>query len=260
MNRTLLSFLVVMLLLSCSKTITPALQNVSPQLVIEGAVSDTAGPYYVSVTQTVDFYSPNNYPGVSGAQVVISDSTAGTVETLTEQSPGVYVTQSFPTGIPGHTYTLSVMLNGNAYHAVSTMPMPVALDSVTFDFSDTTQINAVANYQDPAGIANYYKYNSSVNGVMTNHFQAFEDRLSDGRYIRDNVDADTGVIKRSDLVELYLVGIDSLVFTYMKEAENVAFNNATLPAPANPGSNISGGCLGFFSAQTVSRKKAIARP
>jgi len=260
MKTFFLSLLILIFIYSCTKTITPHLNTVSSQLIIQGAISDTAGPYYVSIVNSVDFYASNNYPGVSGASVIITNVTTGVRDSLTEASTGLYMTHAILQGVPGNTYLLNVSLNGNTYKASSTMPRHVNLDSVTFDFTDTTRIEARANYQDPSGIHNFYKYGMVINGVVDKRFLTFDDRLSDGRYIRDNVDADTSEIKRYNAVQVNLVGVDSNVYTFLHEAENVAYNNGSLVGPANPVSNISGGCLGYFSAQTVSNKTATAKP
>lgn len=257
--RKFVVFILLVAAVACTKTITPALSTAPTQLMIQGAVSDTAGPYYVSIVQTVGFYQDNVYPGVSGAAITITDSTAGIRDSLSEVSTGLYATRLLIQGRPGHMYVLSVTLNGKVYTASSTMPQPVLLDSVNFDTSDNKQIRAVANYQDPAGIVNYYKYSTVINGVPDNRFQTFEDRLSDGRYIEDKMDNDTSEIKRNDFVRLSLVGIDKGVYTFLSEAENIAYSNDNLAAPATPTSNISGGCLGYFSAQTVSSKTATVK-
>jgi Domain of unknown function (DUF4249) len=245
--------------IACTKTITPPLNTAPAQVMIQGAVSDTAGPYYVSIVQSVGFYTDNIYPGVSGAAITITDSTTGLRDSLSEVSTGLYVTHTLVQGRPGDTYLLNVALNGKVYTASSTMPQPVPLDSVTFDTSNYKQIRAVANFQDPAGIVNFYKYSTVINGVLDKRFQTFEDRLSDGRYIQDKMDDDTSEIKRNDLVQLSLVGIDKGVYTFLNEAENIAYNNNNLAAPATPASNIMGGCLGYFSAQTVSSKSNVVR-
>jgi hypothetical protein len=247
-----------LLIAACTKTITPSLNTVPPQLVIQGAVSDTAGPYQVLISSSVNFYADNVFPSISGATVTITDSTRGTTDQLTETTPGVYTTHS-TTGTPGNTYLLQVLVNGKTYTASSTMPRPVALDSVSFDASDNKQIRAQANYPDPVGIVNHYKYSLNINGVRDQRFQTFDDRLSDGRYIRDKIDADTSEIKRNDVVELFLVGVDKGVYTWLRDAENVAYSNDNLVAPATPQSNITGGCLGYFSAQTVSRRSATVK-
>jgi hypothetical protein len=244
---------------ACTKTITPALNTAPAQVMIQGAVSDTLGPYYVSIVQSVGFYTENSYPGVSGAAITITDSTTGLRDSLSELSTGVYVTHKLLQGVPGNTYVLNVSLNGKVYTASSTMPQPVSLDSVTFDTSNNKQIRAVANYQDPAGIVNYYKYSTVINGVLDKRFQTFEDRLSDGRYIQDKMDDDTSEIKRNDIVQLSLVGIDKGAYTFLSEAENIAYSNDNLAAPATPTSNITGGCLGYFIAQTVSSKSNVVK-
>lgn len=249
----------VLLVAACTKTITPALNTAPAQVMIQGAVSDTAGPYYVSIVQSVGFYTENSYPGVSGAVITITDSTTGLRDSLRDLGSGLYATRKLLQGVPGNTYLLNVSLNGKVYTASSTMPRPVVLDSVTFDTSNNKQILAIANYQDPAGVVNFYKYSTVINGVPDKRFQTFEDRLSDGRYIRAEMDYDTGEIKRFDTVQLSVVGIDKGVYTFLSEAENIAYGNNNLAAPATPTSNITGGCLGYFSAQTVSSRANVVR-
>ena len=243
-------------LASCTKTITPPLNNTS-QLVIVGTVSDTTGPYHVLISKTIDFYSDNVYPTVSGATVNIIDVTTGVNDILTESAAGDYVTHTI-TGVPGHTYQMQVSLHGKTYTAISTMPQPVLLDSVTVDYSVSNDLRPVVNYQDPV-IKNYYKYDSWCNGVQVKHFETFDDRLSNGRYLHRALDADTGKFHRGDLVRVDLVGIDKGAFTFLSEAESVAFDNGSLAAPATPVSNITGGCVGYFSAQTVSSNQSIIK-
>jgi hypothetical protein len=256
-NAILTGLGIIGALSSCTKTITPPLNN-TPQLVIEGAVSDTTGPYHVNISKTADFYSDNFYSTVSGATVIITDITAGVTDNLTETLPGDYITHTI-TGTPGNTYQLKVILNGTTYTALSTMPKPVHLDSVTVDYSVNNNFRPVANYQDPADQRNYYKYSMKRNGVHVHHFQTFDDRLSGGRYIRDKLDCDTGTFHHGDLVKVDLVGLDAGAFNFLKEAEAVAYDNANLAAPATPTSNITGGCIGYFSAQTVSSKTTVVK-
>src|SRR5580692_1618859 len=153
------------LLYSCQKTVVLPLKNVPPQLVIQGEVTDQPGPYTVTISQSVDFYADNTFPAVSGAIVKISDN-QGATDSLTEASPGVYTTHTLQ-GRSGNTYTLSVFAQDTSYTAVSTMPAPVTLDSVTFVNSSgfgKNRVNAVANFQDPAGIKNYYMFIEYING------------------------------------------------------------------------------------------------
>ncbi len=244
---------------SCQKIITPPLSNSAPQLVIEGAVSDTVGPYYVNLSKSVGFYADNTYPNVSGASVTITDQTSGISDLLAEKSAGVYATHTI-VGKSGDTYRLNVVLNGKTYTAVSTMPYPVKLDSVAFDYTSIkNMIQPVAYYQDPVAKVNYYKYDIQVNSTKLKRFQTSEDLLMNGKYIHLDLATDTGAIKKNDLVVVSLVGVDKGSYNFLQEAENIAFYNDNLASPATPTSNISGGCLGYFSAQTVSRKSAVVK-
>lgn len=252
----LISFLY--LLSSCQKTIMPTLTNSGPQLVIEGAVSDTTGPYHVNISRTANFYTDNVYSNVSGAAVTVTDVTAGISDVLKETAPGVYTTHTI-TGTPGNTYQLKVDLEGKTYLATSTMPQPVKLDSASINYNKTDHLRPVVNFQDPVGFTNYYKYSVMVNGIHLKRVQTFSDRLSNGKYIRGNMDVDTGEVKSGNLIKLSLVGVEHDVYNFLMEAENVAYNNNNLASPATPISNISGGCIGYFSAQTVSSKSVLVK-
>ncbi|WP_431210624.1 hypothetical protein ACQ86N_32270 [Puia sp. P3] len=65
-------------------------------------------------------------------------------------------------------HLLSVTVGGQLYTASSTMPRPVVLDSVSFamntDINNHKDINAVLNFQDPPGEANYYQFSESKGG------------------------------------------------------------------------------------------------
>ena len=246
---------------SCQKVVQLPLQTTSPQLVIEGEITDTTGPYTVSITQSVDFYQPNVFPPVSGASVWLQDSTRGVTDSLVETSAGIYTALRFPKGKPGHTYTLRVELNGQVYTASCTMPLPVDLDSVNYQvstlFSQTT-IDPIPYFQDPSGVANYYQFVLFVNSVRVNDVFLFDDRLSDGRYIAEPIQTDTtDHLLAGDTLQLDLDCIDKNVYTYLSEVAGITNANTPVNTPANPQSNITGGCLGYFNAHTIRSRTTI---
>jgi hypothetical protein len=240
---------------SCEKTITPNLDAATSQIVIQGNVTDTEGPYTVTINKSVGFYADNTYPAVSGAVVTISDD-MGTTDILTETSAGTYQTHTLQ-GQSGHTYTLSVTSNDITYTASSTMPVAVQLDSITLNHtsgSGDKRIEAIANFQDPAGIKNYYQFEEYINGqLFTKNFYIFDDRLSDGKYIANTLRTDSAWINKGDLLKVNMYCIDENVHTYFSQliqsGGSGAFN--TTASPANPTSNISNGAFGYFSAHTV---------
>jgi hypothetical protein len=246
---------------SCKKTVVLDLNNAPPQIVIQGEVTDSAGPYNIIINQSVGFYADNTFPAISGAVVKISDN-QGVTDSLTETSPGVYSTHILQ-GVPGNTYTLSVLIQNKNYTAVSTMPMPVALDSISFlttsGFGQKRE-SAVVNYQDPAGIKNYYQFIEYINGKQfTKNDFIFDDRLSDGKYITGTLFTDSTYFKTGDLLEVKMNCIDKNVYNYFFQLQqssgNGAFSNTA--SPADPESNISNGALGYFSANTTQSKKVI---
>jgi hypothetical protein len=253
---TAIVFFSVFLFYSCKKTVTLKLDSVTSQIVIQGEVTNAAGPYMVIINQTVNFYADNTFPPVSGAVVKISDN-QGVTDSLTEtSSPGVY-TSHILQGQPGNTYSLSVFAQNKKYTAVSTMPAPVPLDSVTFESTSgfgQHRISAVVNFQDPPGIKNYYQFLEFINGQLFNkNVFIFEDRLSDGKYINDNLFTDSSYLSSGDDLEVKMYCIDENIYNYLFQLDQSsargAFNNTA--SPANPVSNISNGALGYFSAHTT---------
>jgi hypothetical protein len=254
------TFLLSFVLFSCTKVISVNLNNANPNIVIEGIVSDVPGPYQVKLTQTVNFSDPNIFPPVTGSTVKITDTNLGTTDSLKEVVPGTYITQKLLQGIIGHTYQLLVLYNGQTYTASSTMPAKVNLDSVSFYITNifgTKSTSAIANFQDPAGIANYYTFTEYVNGQAIDQTFNFSDRLSDGKYIRRQLFNDSSYINPGDQVTIEMHCVDSQVWQYFNTLGQAKGNNSQAITPANPLSNISNNALGYFSAQTVQSGLAI---
>ena len=248
----------LLLCFSCHKVVTLNLNNAPPQLVIQGNVTDGPGPDTIMILRSVNFYADNSFPAISGAVVTISDNT-GAKYSLTEIIPGNYITHTLR-GIPGNTYTLSVTVNDSTYTASSTMPQPVPLDSVTFTTSNkfnNSVIIPVINFQDPPGIANYYRAEEHINGALyTKRYFVFSDRLSDGRYLRLNLQPDSANLNIGDNLRVDLFSVDQNDYNYFfqlgRDIETGTFN--TNASPANPTTNLSNGAYGYFSAHTVRSK------
>ena len=261
MKKSSLFALTTFFFFGCQKTVKLNLNSAPPQLVIEGQVTNTPGPYTVTISRSVNFYADNSFPGVSGASVSISDG-QGVTDSLTETSTGNYTTHML-VGKPGNTYTLSVRLNDTTYAASSTMPQPVQLDSVNFDNSigGGNSIRAQVHFQDPPGVKNYYQFILFINGSQfTKDYFVFDDRLSDGRYISQNLRMDSSYLSKGQQLLVDMQCIDVNVYNYFNQLAQAIGNGSfnTAAAPANPSSNISNGAFGVFSAHTVSSQSAIA--
>jgi len=278
LNISKIIFLMVisaMLLWSCQKEIQIDLNSAAPQIVIEGSVSDMLGKDTVKLSQTVNYYNLNIFPGISGAMVKISDN-AGYFETLTEIDSvhGIYITKPLR-GIPGRTYTLNVLANGKEYTSVSTMPEPVKIDSLgitvnirsgrgnPFGGSNSRNTNdttyrVTVNFRDPAGIENYYRFVETNNGITYNSISVISDRFRDGKEISREMRIDTSIhISSGNILTVEMQSIDKGAYDFFRTFRQAIGGSGTgflSASPGNPISNISNGALGYFSAYSTDRK------
>ncbi len=244
---------------ACKKVINVNLNNASPAIVIEGNISNEAGLYQVKLTSSISYTNDNIYPGVTGAIVSIKDDSTGITDILTENYNGNYLTNK-TIGAVGHTYHLYVKSNGKEYTATSTMPQQVMLDSITFlTNSGFGEINVSPqpNFQDPGGVYNAYEFLETYHGVPSKRIFVLNDEFSDGRYVVRPLRNDSTYIQSGDEVQLEMRCIDKNIFNYLKELSRQDPTNGQPTSPANPISNINNGALGYFSAHTTQKKKAI---
>jgi hypothetical protein len=236
---------------ACQRVIDVDLNSADPQIVIEGNLNDSRGPYSVTLSKTVNFDQSNTFPPVTGAHVVISD-TVGNSELLTETIPGTYRT-SVIQGTPGRKYTLDVISEGKEYTAVSTMPAAVNLDSVKLVYVSNGPDQYWAfkvHFKDPAGINNYYHLVYMRNSIISQRFFLYDDRVQDGESITYDLVPDT--LRYKDTVVIFLQCIDKGVYDYFRTASQISNGRGSQSAsPANPLSNFSNGALGYFSAYSV---------
>ncbi|PZF70771.1 DUF4249 domain-containing protein [Taibaiella soli] len=249
---------ICLLFTACRKVINVDLNDSSPKLVVEGEVSnDSASRMSVRLTRSVNFDQSNTMPTVSGAVVVVTDSTIGVSDTLREVSPGTYHSNPY-VGIPGHTYKLYIKDGNSEYFASSTMPMPVTLDSVfvtNFDAFGKTIKQVTPVFTDPAGIKNYYRFVEYVDGKEINQIFTFEDKYTDGLVNNMPIFNDDTSVIAGDNLRLEMQCIDQPAYDFFRTFSESALGSSS--TPGNPVNNISGGALGYFSAHTSTSRSLI---
>ncbi len=257
------ALIVISGLTSCEKVIDVKLDNADKKVVIDAVLTDHEGGCLVKVSQTKNFSDDNTFNGLSGAVVNIKNPD-GTVTPLTEATPGVYKHATLM-GTPGKSYQLSVTVNGTTYIGTSVMPEAVVLDSVyvkTQKFFDEDETFANVIFNDPAGVKNYYRMVQFINGKKSKGNFNMDDDLSDGKLFNSTLyffaDDDKDKIKPGDLVTVEMQCIDANVYKYWFSLDQSATGSSQSAAPSNPVSNLSGGALGYFSAQVVSRLSVVA--
>lgn len=266
MKNTFFIILSLFLLTSCEKEIDLDLADKSGNIVIEGNITDQPGPYYVKITKSVAFTQNNQYPAVTGAEVILSDNT-GQTETLQYVGDGKYKTSAF-TAVTGRTYTLKVQAEGKQYTAQSTMPTPVSFDGLTQDsfvFGGVTTYTLLPVFTDPATLGNRYLFNFTVNNKPKKTFDVFSDNVNNGLVNQrplflpndDSDDTDAVKVVVGDTIHVEMQCIDNNIFTFYSALLQITGDNGGGVTPSNPPSNVSNGALGYFSAHTSSTKTFV---
>lgn len=309
----------VLLLTSCTKDFTIQPRDSKPLVVIEGRVSNMRGPYFVRVTRSFNSLqtTPDDDIGfwehvdpVKDALVIITDD-MGTADTLIPADPqikwyryvykdgkfdsalttrdysymsytadqGYYQTGKL-TGVPGHTYRLTVRIGKETYQASAYMPPAPELDSVALGPYVLGSKFAYAWFGEPKDQENYYMmqvvegfeypYDAAYPMSIDNHDAfpyTFDDKTLPAYVSHMEVDAyiserfGPGLMKPYEIdpiwaVQVRLGSLTSNTHDYfkMQAKQFVADGNAYKPAPATAAGNISGGALGLFWAVSYSTK------
>jgi hypothetical protein len=244
----------IIALYSCQKVIDVELNPSSPKYVVTGNITDQPGPYEIKVTSSINFDQDNNFPTVSGAKVYITDQTASFTDTLVEVSAGRYRTHVW-TGVPGHTYKLVVKMENEMFSSVSTMPAPVALDSLyakSATFGDGTDIVAV--YDDPVGLGNSYHLVLTIQDSLSQEIYLHNDKINNGSRVSHVLNNDID-IKTGDTITVKLQCIDAAVYDFYYSLDQALKQNSAVIS--NPKTNIVGGAMGYFCAHTVRARRFV---
>lgn len=247
---------VCIFLSSCEKAINLNLEDKSGQLVIEGNITDQTGPYFVRISRSVAFTSPNEYPDVTDAHVFVRDQT-GMTDTLQYTGNGLYKTTRL-TGTPGFTYQLTVQADGQTYNASCRMPERISLEGVEQDsisFGGTVSYTALPLFTDPSAQGNRYLFIATTSRLRDKILEVFSDNINNGvpnqrslMLVFNNADED---LKSGDSVKLEMQCISENIYTYYSSLIQLSGDGPGGGiTPSNPVSNLSNGALGYFSAHT----------
>lgn len=275
--RNLYILLLLLLTLSCQKEIELDYRDIEPVVSIEGRVTNEQ--VYVLITRTRSMNDSVKGRGIGGAVVTIS-SEDGTELLVYDARDGYYRPASGMKGVPGRTYRLDVTLDGHQYAASSTMQSLAPIVSTAFIWQplfDNGMLWLEMWASDPEpDVRNYYWYRvdrrakdpkvRQKQGTDAYRWSSFDDRgainariyrdimcvneeMMDGQDIED--DQLKSILFDGDTITLQLMTIDRAMFEYYQSL------SVGQRMGANPISNISGGCLGYFAAGSVSHADTV---
>jgi len=267
---TILTF--ILILSSCTEPYDTELESGFVRLVVQGSISDELKIHQVILSKSADYFSNEPAPKVSGANISISDGENSF--NLTEISDGIYETDSIA-GVPGKTYTLTIVSDGITYESQCYMNYCPPIDSINFGYYDLSQYDIVdssayilLNAMEPETPDNFYMWNIYRNGVLEtdtiNEVYFSDDVFINGYYMYD---AEVGWVRNvaiDDTITLEMLAITEEYFNYIYQLLSVTdWNMGPFGGPpANPNGNIkeindngndNDDPLGFFLAYSIYR-------
>ncbi|PSR55317.1 DUF4249 domain-containing protein [Adhaeribacter arboris] len=245
--------LFMLALTGCEQVIDYELQEGTPKIVIEGLVTNQPGPYTVRVSKTLGFLQNGQTPGITDAEVTISDD-KGHSEVLQAKENGIYQTKDL-VGTVGNTYFLKVKVNGQEYTSQSYLKPVTSLDSVTYKFKEKNAETdegyyATIYFQEPKGKGDYYRFNIWVNEEQEDDIVAINDEVYDGNYGDPEIDI---ALKKGDKLRVEMLSLDRAGYDFLRVLGTMQYyTGGPFDAPpANAPSNISNGAVGYFGASAA---------
>lgn len=245
------------ILASCEKVIDININNVNKKYVIEGTITDNLNSCRVSLSQTLDITDSNQFKGVKGAIITIQEDNKTPLQ-LKDNGEGIYGANI--AGKPGHRYTLLVKIGNDHFSATSVMPQKVKFDSLFVTermFLGKMRKIATVTFKDPPGKGNAYRFTQFSDGKKENTIFVFDDNLLDGRMVINELltfGSDEYNLKGGDQLTVEMRCIEMPVYLYWYSLTQGALGQNQSASPANPVSNITGGAIGYFSANTFEAK------
>jgi hypothetical protein len=252
-------------LFSCEKVIDVNLNTAEQKLVIEGNITSEEGPYEVVLTTSGGYFDNTAVQPVENGIVRIT-AEEGITETLTEVSPGRYLTSTM-TGIENQFYDLYVEVEGETYTAREYLPTKVEIDTLYYEETNFgpppdeqgKNISLLCTFSDPPDTEEYYRFIIYVNGEKTdgifNPYLVTDDVLINGRTFTAGLPLIR--ILPGDTIKLELQSIGFNTFQYFNALNDALEGGGMGSTPYNPSTNLDNGALGYFGAYTISSDSII---
>jgi len=274
--------------ISCEKEINIDLPEETPKIVIEGYI-ENGQPAVVSITKSAPYFDPIDSTTllssmVLNAVVTVSDGTTTEqlqFDTVMSIPPIIYVGKNI-IGEVGKTYYLTVVVDGQTYTSQTTLPSPVAFDSLWFKLApgNDTIGDLFALGTDNGAEYNYYRVftqNTTLDYKFVPIFESvWDDKFFNGMSftiqlyhgISSNItgmfedDGDRGMgYKIGDMVitKLCTMDYDSYNFWSAAESEITYGSNPFMTTTSVP-TNIKGGAIGCWTGYTATYDTIICTP
>lgn len=274
-----------MVLTSCNEVIDVSVRKSDiTYFVVDGTLTNMGtDPQDIKLSRSIDFFSEEDIPVVSGAEVTVSDGSSTTLFTELADEPGTYRAPAGFACRKGRTYDLAIKatIDGleRTYSASSSMPgIGFTLDSIDVVYTPVVEdiadscwtvlswghdnigdgyfmaIPSVNGYTFPFEnhlmVSDYYFANKKVDSFPTCVLIQTKDNL-------DNYGPCAKYLETGDKIVLDIYSLTKDYYDFINAVSlNVSGQSIPLfsPQPCNCPTNISGdNALGYFTCAAVSR-------
>lgn len=275
-------------LFSCVEPITLKTDNSDPVIVIYGCITDSVDYQSIKISSSSPYFDDQPNPAISDAMVTISTS-ENKVYLLEESDvKGLYKTIEPLTGKIGVTYQLKVLVDFDrdgvveVYEASTQMLQSPPIDSIQVALISTMgrTLYRVDLFAQDSPEEDYYMCKYSVNDSLVDDkiskYIMFDDEIYNGQYINgrtisyfrdinskdkydDDDDEDRIFLSSGDILELEMTKVEKGYFNFIIQCQTeFEGENPFFGGPAsNITTNISNGGVGFFTAVSASKAKAV---
>ena len=266
----------------CERVVDVDIPDPEPRLVVEGRIelvkNAPSGTQRIRLSTTAGFFDSRPTPPATGAIVTVVDG-AGRAYAFPEIEAGLYGTEHLFARV-GETYTLFLEYAGDVYEASALLRGVPPIDSLYFVFEEESLFieeegyRAAIDFEDPAGVPNYYLWEQLVEGVNEippdpgNAINLVSrDELYDGQDVIGFQPNDEIAIVPGEHAEIRQISLSRLGYDYyysLFEQNALGSANPFSIPPATIRGNVtnldrpSRFAFGFFAAAEVSVAEGVA--
>ena len=254
---------------SCTETIELDLYQASPRVVVDGLITNADTDHYIRLTTSVGFYEQGKAPGISGAEVEVTDS-EGNVFAFTEKEtePGLYTSRF--AGKVGNTYNLRVSLpDGSERWASDRMEPVMPIDRLEWQVDEDEQEDPAEEGffyrilifgEEPMATKDYYLFKFYRNDTIQNFDSGTGIFIADDSMIGGYINGleSPEYYRAGDEARFEMYRISRNAYLFYNDLSNILNGDGgmTSPSPVNPRSNVfssAGVELGLFQVSAVNK-------
>ncbi|GEJ43511.1 DUF4249 family protein [Chryseobacterium sp. ON_d1] len=252
-----------LLLIACEKVIDVDLETAEPRLVIDASIDwikNTSGNRQKIKLSTTTGYYNSDFPSVSGANIVITNSADMAFNFVEDPGTGEYICNNF-LPVVGESYRLTISLNGETYRATETLTgAPEIEDNIIQNNNggiSGDEIEITYYYQDNINEKNYYVFSNKNPHIAFPQYKVKDDENNNGGlnpiYYSDKD------LAAGDVINIKLIAVSKRYYDYFRKILNASGSESgpfsTTPTSVNGNiinlTHSSNAPLGYFRLSEV---------